>query len=448
MLLVISDIISALLAIPMAFLIRYGKPPTALDILDLGLFQVICFVLMLVFVSFIVEIYEQHRTLSVREISARIMLIIGFSMIIFAAISATTSAVEFGRWILTLSLMVFGCLQLLAHAGYRIYVKLRGLARKILILGVGPLAGHMGAIIPLSDANYILGGYVKCADEAADVPADTILGTTEHLYEMAKREKTDKIVVSISERRGAFPMRDVLACKMAGIEVIDAPSFYESMTGKLLLENITPSWFIFSEGFKVSAWRRIVKRTVDIACALVGIALTLPLLPFIALAIKLDSRGPIFFRQERFGEREKIFNLYKFRTMGVDAEKGTGAVWAQTNDPRVTRVGAFFRKSRIDELPQFINVLRGDMSLVGPRPERPEFIRKLKELIPYYSERHSVKPGVTGWAQVRYPYGASVEDALEKLRYDLYYIKHISLAFDLLIILETIKVVLFRRGGR
>jgi lipopolysaccharide/colanic/teichoic acid biosynthesis glycosyltransferase len=171
-------------------------------------------------------------------------------------------------------------------------------------------------------------------------------------------------------------------------------------------------------------------------------------LPLIFLAIKFDSPGPLLYRQERVGEKEKRFFVYKFRTMRVDAESGTGAVWASKNDSRVTRIGAFFRKSRIDELPQFYNILRGDMSMVGPRPERPEFVETLKQKIPYYSERHFVKPGVTGWAQVRYPYGASVEDALEKLRYDLYYIKNLTLAFDLMIILETIQVVLFRRGAR
>lgn len=237
-----------------------------------------------------------------------------------------------------------------------------------------------------------------------------------------------------------------MACKLNGVEVIDAPSFYEQVTGKLLLEGINPSWIIFSDGFKVRTWHRIAKRITDILCALIGILATLPLLPFILLAIRLDSPGPFFYGQERVGEKEKNFVLYKFRTMRADAESETGAVWAQENDSRITRVGSILRKSRIDELPQFINVLRGDMSMVGPRPERPEFVGKLKEVIPYYSERHFVKPGVTGWAQVRYPYGASVEDALEKLRYDLYYIKHISLTFDLMIILETVQVVLFRRG--
>jgi sugar transferase (PEP-CTERM system associated) len=229
---------------------------------------------------------------------------------------------------------------------------------------------------------------------------------------------------------------------------VDAPSFYEKMTGKLLLENITPSWFIFSDGFRITAHVRLVKRVSDVLFSLAGLILVLPFIPIIALAIRLDSPGPVFFRQIRVGEREKNFLLYKFRTMRQDAEKGSGAVWAQERDPRITRLGNFLRKSRIDEIPQLFNVLMGDMSLVGPRPERPEFIEKLKEVIPYYSERHFVKPGVTGWAQVRYPYGASIEDALEKLRYDLYYIKNLTISFDLMIILETVKVVLFRRGGR
>jgi sugar transferase (PEP-CTERM system associated) len=230
--------------------------------------------------------------------------------------------------------------------------------------------------------------------------------------------------------------------------VLDAPSFYEQVTGKLFLEEINPSWIIFSDGFKVRNWRKIIKRGMDLLSAVTGIVLTIPFLPLIFLAIKFDSPGPLLYRQERVGEKEKRFFVYKFRTMRVDAESGTGAVWASKNDSRVTRIGAFFRKSRIDELPQFYNILRGDMSMVGPRPERAEFVETLKQKIPYYSERHFVKPGVTGWAQVRYPYGASVEDALEKLRYDLYYIKNLTLAFDLMIILETIQVVLFRRGAR
>jgi sugar transferase (PEP-CTERM system associated) len=257
-----------------------------------------------------------------------------------------------------------------------------------------------------------------------------------------------KIVVSLSERRGVFPLKDVLNCKFNGIKVIDAPSFYEERTGKLLIEDITPSWLIFSDGFRKTAMKCFCKRILDIFMASIGLMLTLPLFPVIALVIKIDSPGPIFFRQLRVGEKEKNFILYKFRTMKQNAESGTGPVWAQKNDSRITRVGKFLRRTRLDEIPQLYNVLVGDMSFIGPRPERPEFVEELKKIIPYYSERHSVKPGITGWAQIRYRYGASVEDSLEKLRYDLYYIKHLSLFLDVLIIMETTKIVLFGKGAR
>jgi exopolysaccharide biosynthesis polyprenyl glycosylphosphotransferase len=216
----------------------------------------------------------------------------------------------------------------------------------------------------------------------------------------------------------------------------------------LFLEDITPSWFIFSDGFRITPLKKKLKRTCDVIAAAIGLILASPIFPLLALLIKSDSPGPVFLRQMRMGEREKPFALYKFRTMRQNAENETGAVWARKHDARITRTGGFLRKTRLDEIPQLYNVLKGDMSLIGPRPERPEFVDTLKEAIPYYSERHFVKPGVTGWAQISYPYGASVEDAIEKLRYDLFYIKHMSLFFDLVILLETIKVVLFGRGGR
>lgn len=218
--------------------------------------------------------------------------------------------------------------------------------------------------------------------------------------------------------------------------------------GKLLVENITPAWFIFSDGFKLAAaTRKFLKRLEDIFGAILGLILSLPLFPIIALLIVIDSKGPVFYRQTRMGESERHFQVIKFRTMKKHSE-ANGAVWAQKNDCRVTRIGKFLRKTRLDELPQFINVLKGDMSLVGPRPERPEFIEKLKKMIPYYSYRHFVRPGITGWAQVKYPYGASDEDSLEKLRFDLYYIKHVSTLLDISILMDTIKVVLFGKGAR
>jgi sugar transferase (PEP-CTERM system associated) len=325
-----------------------------------------------------------------------------------------------------------------------------GLARGVLVLGTGLLAKKIGDAILSTNHQHTLKGYINMTGESVQVPSEAIVGgqNGDGLVQTIRELKAQKLVVSLSERRGIFPVQDVLNCKFSGIEVIDAPTFYEEITGKLMLENTTPSWFIFSNGFKMTSTWRFYKRTLDVICSLIGIVLTLPILPFIALLIRMDSRGPVFFQQERVGELEEKFVLYKFRTMRQDAENGTGAVWAQKNDPRITRVGRILRKTRIDELPQLYNVLKGDMSFVGPRPEREEFVDELKKVIPFYSERHFVKPGITGWAQVRYSYGASVEDAVEKLRYDLYYIKNISPSLDILIMIETAKVMLFGRGSR
>ena len=447
-LLVVADTTAAILAILTAISIKIMKIPSAEDIYTLGVLRITVFTLVVVFLSFLVEIYKNHHELIARDIAVKIGASLGVSCFVFSIIAYSSKPDEYGSGIQVTAIIIFGILQFLFHLIYRTYVKCQGLASHVVILGVGSAAGNMGALIPESDENYVLSGYIRCSDEVPEVSPDKILENSGGICETVKREKADKIVVSLSERRGVFPLGDVMACKLNGVNVIDAPSFYEHITGKLFLEGINPSWIIFSDGFNVSRVRKVLKRGVDLLCAGVGIILTAPFLPLVALAIKLDSPGPVFYRQERVGDREKNFFLYKLRTMKTDAENGTGAVWAQKNDSRVTRTGAFFRKCRIDELPQFFNILCGDMSMVGPRPERPEFVNKLKEIIPYYSERHFVKPGVTGWAQVRYPYGASVEDAMEKLRFDLYYIKNLSLTFDFMIILETIQVVLFRRGAR
>ena len=443
-----NDILLAFLSIITAYTLRFYKFPGIEDLIDIGIVKLLLYVTILMFVSFFVEIYKFSRNSSNMETAAKIIISLLVSFVILSTLFYSAPYFMFGRGVLAIALFFFGLFQFLFHATYRICGKFKRFAKRVLIIGTGPLAGQMGEIVPVNGSNYILSGYVNCSNEPVHVPVESILDNSGELYETVIRENADKIVVSLTERRGVLPLQEIMACKLSGIEVVDAPSFYEKMTGKLLLENITPSWFIFSDGFRITALVRLIKRASDVLFSAAGILMVLPFIPFIALAIRLDSPGPIFFRQVRVGEREKYFTLYKFRTMREDAENGTGAVWAQEKDPRVTRMGNFFRKCRIDEIPQLFNVLKGDMSLVGPRPERPEFIEKLKKVIPYYSERHFVKPGVTGWAQVRYPYGSSIEDALEKLRYDLYYIKNLTITFDLMIILETVKVVLFRRGGR
>lgn len=274
-----------------------------------------------------------------------------------------------------------------------------------------------------------------------------IIGDYSEIPSIAKPGDVDRIVVALDERRGKFPLDQLLLCRLKGIKVDDGVAFSEYLAGKLWVENLHPSSLIFSDGFKRSAILRKIKRCLDVLVSVVGLILFCPVSLIIALLIKIDSEGPVFYQQERVGEDGEIFSLLKFRSMRVDAEEN-GPVWAGVNDRRITRVGRVIRKLRLDEIPQMINVLKGEMSFVGPRPERSFFVEQLRKEVPFYSQRHAIKPGVTGWAQTCYPYGASKEDALEKLKYDLYYIKHMSLIFDLMIIFKTAKIVLLGRGAR
>ena len=257
----------------------------------------------------------------------------------------------------------------------------------------------------------------------------------------------EKIVLALDDRRKKTPTQELLQCKLNGITINQGVTFYEGITGKLLVERVDPSGIFFSDGFTISRWTYVMKRILDICLSVLGLIISLPVTLLSAIIIKFESPGPVFYLQERVGEKGAVFKVIKFRSMRQDAEKN-GAVWAMKNDPRVTRFGGFIRKVRIDEIPQMINVLKGEMSFVGPRPERPVFVEKLTEDIPYYSIRHYIKPGITGWAQVCYPYGASVEDSLRKLEYDLYYMKDVSIIMDLMIIFQTIKTVLFKKSGQ
>lgn len=278
-----------------------------------------------------------------------------------------------------------------------------------------------------------------------------VVGTIDDIPALAARMRVDRVVVSLSDERGKLPMDKLLDMRLgSGVLFDHLASVYEDYTGKIALENLRPSWLVFSTGFRKTRLLMITKRAFDVAASVAGLVLAAPLMLASAVLLKLESpRDPILYHQERVGLNGVPFTIHKFRTMRSDAEARTGPVWSGGDrDPRITAVGRFMRKTRLDEIPQLWNVLRGDMSLIGPRPERPAFVEQLTRAIPFYGQRHVVKPGVTGWAQVRYSYGASVEDALEKMQYDLYYVKHLSLAFDLVIALETVKTVVLRRGAR
>lgn len=305
-----------------------------------------------------------------------------------------------------------------------------------------PHCADVTGVVP--DASHPVRGAIPGSVPAAGSCGDD----AEWLANLARREKVRTIVVSLAERRGSFPVDAVMRCRLRGVRVLDASTFYEMVTRKLNVEHITPGWLIFAPGFGGSRLCDAGRRAADIALALVASLLVAPFIPFVALAVRLDSPGPVLFRQVRVGRGGRPFTLYKFRTMRQDAEKDTGPVWARANDSRVTRFGAFMRRCRIDELPQLFNVLRGDMGFIGPRPERPEFVAELSREVPFYEQRHAVRPGLTGWAQVRFPYGASKADALEKLRYDLYYIKNRAFMLDMEIIARTFSVVLSGSGAR
>ena len=274
-----------------------------------------------------------------------------------------------------------------------------------------------------------------------------ILGDYSEIPALCREEHVDRIIVALDERRGKFPVEQLLLCRLKGIRVDDGMTFTEELAGKLSVENLRPSSLIFSDGFKRSIIFKRIKRGFDVVLSIVGLVVTMPLNGLLSAAIRIDSSGTVLYKQERVGKDGKIFCLLKFRSMREDAEPD-GPVWADVSDDRTTRVGKVIRKLRLDEIPQMVNVLKGEMSFVGPRPERPFFVEQLRKELPYYFQRHTVKPGITGWAQIRYPYGASKEDALEKLKYDFYYIKHMSLIFDLMVIMETVKTVLLGRGAR
>jgi len=324
-----------------------------------------------------------------------------------------------------------------------------GPRERLLLVGTGPAAVVLAReLYQRKELGVQIVGFVDPDRAKVGMPVINpgVIGTIEDIPQIVQSHAVDRVVVSLADARGKLPMDRLLDMKLSGVTFDHLASVYEEYTGKIAVENLRPSWFIFSAGFRKSRLVTACKRLVDILAAVVGLLLALPLMLMTFAIVKLSSRGPALYHQRRVGQHGREFTIHKFRTMRTDAEAKTGAVWASAGDPRIYPLGGLLRRSRLDELPQLWNVLRGEMSFVGPRPERPEFVAQLAEQIPFYGQRHAVKPGITGWAQVRYSYGASVEDAMEKLQYDLFYIKNLSIAFDLFIIFSTIKTVLLRRG--
>ncbi|HKO87471.1 MAG TPA: TIGR03013 family XrtA/PEP-CTERM system glycosyltransferase [Burkholderiales bacterium] len=325
------------------------------------------------------------------------------------------------------------------------------LSRRVLILGTGAdaLAVDQALMGPRGSGYTVVGFYPISNNVNVSVPQHRVLQPVESLQSLIRYLAVDEVIVAVREQRGGVvPMSCLLNCRLEGVRVTDLPGFYERVRGEVPIESLKASWLIYGEGFRQGRMRNIVKRAFDVATAGTLLVLTFPLMVLVALTILFEGGGAVIYRQERVGRGGRPFTVYKFRSMVADAEGDGQARWAQTNDPRVTAFGKFIRRTRMDELPQLWNVLKGEMSFVGPRPERPQFVGELEQSIPYYGARHSVKPGLTGWAQVRYSYGASVEDATRKLQFDLYYVKNHSLFLDLLVLVETVRVVLWGEGAR
>lgn len=397
------------------------------------------------------ELYNPQITDTYLELGLRLIRAIGVASIILAIVYYHIPSLFVGRGVFFISLAFIVLFIIAWRHGYNWILKKKMFIEKILVLGSGDLSLKiLDELHSHRDSGYQVAGMIPTnSSPALELPKDIpIIGFSDKLFDIAESNHIKKIVVALDDRRGNLPVKELLRCKMNGMTVLEGESFYEKLSGKILAENVSPSWFIFSEGFRKSRLSPFLKRISDLAYSCLGLIMTLPLTIIILIAIKLDSKGPVIYKQKRCGQGGRPFELLKFRSMIHNAEESCGPVWAQDNDCRVTRVGNVLRKFRLDEIPQMWNVLRGDMSFVGPRPERPEFVGDLEKIVPYYAERHTVKPGITGWAQVSYRYGASVEDALEKLKYDLFYIKNMSIVMDLMIIFITVKIVLNNTGVR
>ncbi|MBT8358782.1 MAG: TIGR03013 family PEP-CTERM/XrtA system glycosyltransferase [Deltaproteobacteria bacterium] len=399
------------------------------------------------------DVYDLQITNSYFELGIRLFQALGASSIILACVYFLFQEMIIGKGIFFITIIFSMMLIIIWRFFYKFILTTSIFDQKIIILGSGGVGEQIvNETIKRRDCGYKVSSVIM---ESHNGSLLSYHGTPviykkkfEGLCQTAKEMGIKKIVLDLKEKRGAFPTKELLNCRIGGIDILEGNSFYEMLTGKLIVNQINPGWLIFSDGFKKSFIKRFMKRFIDILFSFILLVILLPVILATAILIKIDSRGPVFFSQSRVGQKRKIYKVFKFRSMIVDAEKRSGPVWAKSNDDRITRIGKFIRKCRIDEIPQLWNVLKGDMSFAGPRPERYYFVNKLEEVIPYYSQRFSVKPGVTGWAQVSYGYGATVEDAIEKLNYDLYYIKNMSIFMDLIIVMRTVKTVLFGKGSR
>lgn len=443
------DILLLFAAADFAWTIRAHQIGMDVEAIGNRLPPLVSFALALQTAMLAVGVYSAEALQSLKFAAARLLVAISLGVILLSVLyfmlPGTTLWRSNSLYAMALS---FGMLMAMRVALQRLFGG-EAFKRRVLILGAGQRALRISKLAERDGAGFVVVGHVEMSDGQSVIPTAIARAHIDNLADHVVRLSASEVVLAIEERRNAMPLSDLIRLRTTGVHVNEVSSFLERETGRIDLRSTNPSWLIFSDGF--TSGRRlssILKRVFDIAASLILLIVALPLILFGAFAVKLDSKGPAFFRQTRVGLFGEHFQLVKLRSMRTDAEADGKAKWAEKDDPRVTRVGKWIRLLRIDELPQIWSVLKGDMSFVGPRPERPEFVADLEEKLLYYSERHMVKPGITGWAQINYPYGASLQDARAKLEYDLYYAKNYTPFLDILILLQTLRVVLWPEGAR
>ena len=409
-----------------------------------GYYQIAGVTVVVLMCSYWFDLYNASRFESPGELYFRLLLVPGILSVLLAGLSFwfPERAIHSGVYLFGIILLTFALLGW--RAMYAWLVRREYLWERVYVLGCDDKSKQLiEGLRRRSELGMHVVGWT--GDLTSPITRESL---AEHLTESCRNNRVHRVIVALRDRRDMMPVRELLQLRLQGVKIEEAASWLEKMKGKIEVDQMLPSWLVFSEGFRRNTALMLLRRLLSHTLSLVLLIVVLPLIPLVMLAIKLDSRGPMLYRQKRVGYRGTIFHCYKFRTMRQDAEADTGPTWADDDDPRITRVGKFLRLSRLDEIPQLWNVFRGDMAFVGPRPERPEFVEWLTKEVPYYPVRHVIRPGITGWAQVRYRYGSTVEDAREKLQFDLYYIKNVSLGLDLVVVFQTVKIVLLGRGAR
>ncbi|MDH5545622.1 MAG: TIGR03013 family PEP-CTERM/XrtA system glycosyltransferase [Gammaproteobacteria bacterium] len=444
----LSEVIGAALAVYLGLLFRFG---TISNIEDVAVIwpRALVFALVVFSCFTAMGLYQRHMRDGLRGMFFRLLAALASAFALMGLLFYIFPELFLGRGAFAWSAAVTVVLVVVSRLLFIKLVHRESWQKRILILGAGSKASIIEKRLKRKTdrRGFHIVGYVSLPEESQQIPDSLIVKPETALVDYCKEHDIDELVVAITDRRKHFPVDELLDCKLSGIEVVELQTFFERQAGRVLLEILNPSWMIFSDGFTHGFMRDFVKRVFDLVASVALLIPVLPIMLITAVLVKLEDRGPVFYKQVRVGRNWRLFQVYKFRSMRVDAEKH-GAQFAQKNDDRVTRIGRFIRKTRIDELPQLFNVLSGDMSFVGPRPERPQFVEEFSRSIPHYSERHRVKPGVTGWAQICYPYGSTEKDTVEKLQFDLYYVKNYSIFLDLTVLFQTAEVILWGKGAR